>query len=61
MLLRADWTPYIKRRAAELGFMACGVSRAEFLEEEAPRLETWLHRHMHGRMGYMEKIGRAHV
>lgn len=54
MLLRAEWTPFIKRRAAELGFMACGISRAEFLEEEAPRLENWLKRSMHGQMGYME-------
>ena len=54
MLLRADWTPFIKRRATELGFMACGISKAEFLEEEAPRLENWLKRSMNGRMGYME-------
>lgn len=54
MLLRADWTPFIKRRAAELGFMACGISRAEFLEDEAPRLENWLRHGMHGRMAYME-------
>ena len=54
MLLRAEWTPFVKRRAAELGFMACGVSKAEFLEEEAPRLETWLTRRMNGSMGYME-------
>ena len=54
MLLRAEWAPFIKRRAAELGFMACGISKAEFLEEEAPRLETWLTKRMNGRMGYME-------
>jgi epoxyqueuosine reductase len=29
------------------------VSRAEFLEEEAPRLEKWLNGHMHGQMAYM--------
>ena len=28
--------------------------KAEFLEEEAPRLETWLTRRMNGKMGYME-------
>jgi epoxyqueuosine reductase len=44
---------FIKRRAAELGFMYCGISKAEFLEEEAPRLENWLNRQMHGQMGYM--------
>lgn len=43
----------IKAWAAELGFLRCGISRAEFLEDEAPRLESWLNRHLHGRMGYM--------
>mgnify|MGYP002777003479 FL=1 len=33
--------------------MRCGISRAEFLEDEAPRLESWLNRQLHGRMGYM--------
>lgn len=34
--------------------MFCGFSRAEFLEEEAPRLEEWLNKNHHGKMGYME-------
>ena len=34
--------------------MSCGISRAGFLEEEAPRLERWLKNNMHGEMGYME-------
>lgn len=34
--------------------MYCGVSKAEFLEEEAPRLERWLNQNMHGQMHYME-------
>lgn len=43
----------IKGWATELGFLACGISRAEFLEDEAPRLESWLNRNLHGRMSYM--------
>jgi epoxyqueuosine reductase len=43
----------IKRKAHELGFLACGVARAGFLEEEAPRLEQWLRDDRHGAMGYM--------
>ncbi|MEC8830039.1 MAG: tRNA epoxyqueuosine(34) reductase QueG, partial [Bacteroidota bacterium] len=35
-------------------FLSCGISKAEFLEEEAPRLEHWLHNNMHGNMHYME-------
>ncbi|GAB3898872.1 tRNA epoxyqueuosine(34) reductase QueG [Larkinella knui] len=46
-------TRLLKSKAAELGFDFCGISNAEFLEEEAPRLESWLDRQMHGKMGYM--------
>lgn len=45
----------VKRRAHELGFLACGVARAGFLEEEAPRLEQWLRQGRHGSMSYMER------
>lgn len=34
--------------------MSCGISKAEFLEEEAPRLENWLNQNMHGEMQWME-------
>ncbi|OYU85007.1 MAG: tRNA epoxyqueuosine(34) reductase QueG [Flavobacterium sp. BFFFF2] len=34
--------------------MSCGVSKAVFLEEEAPRLEQWLQKGQHGNMQYME-------
>lgn len=44
----------IKTEAQRLGFLSCGISKAEFLEEEAPRLEKWLNKNMHGEMGYME-------
>ena len=43
----------VKRLASECGFLFCGVSKADFLEEEAPRLEQWLKQDMHGAMGYM--------
>lgn len=36
-----------------MGFLQCGISKAGFLEEEAPRLERWLNANMHGEMGYM--------
>lgn len=44
----------IKTEAKRLGFLSCGISKADFLEEEAPRLEKWLNKNMHGEMGYME-------
>jgi len=47
-------TAFIKAEAARLGFMSCGISKAEFLEEEVPRLESWLNKNHNGKMGYME-------
>ena len=47
-------TNLIKAEAKRLGFDFCGISRAEFLEEEAPRLEKWLKENKHGQMKYME-------
>jgi len=46
-------TNLIKKEAKRLGFLSCGVSKAEFLEDEAPRLENWLNKNMHGEMSYM--------
>lgn len=43
----------IKTIATELGFQFCGIAKAEFLEEEAPRLEAWLEKNYHGKMAYM--------
>lgn len=43
----------IKLKSQSLGFSFCGISRAEFLEKEAPRLENWLKNNMHGQMAYM--------
>lgn len=44
----------IKAEAQRLGFLSCGITKAGFLEEEAPRLENWLNNQMHGQMSYME-------
>jgi epoxyqueuosine reductase len=49
-----EHTAIIKAEAKRLGFTYCGISKAEFLEEEAPRLESWLKQNMHGEMRYME-------
>ncbi len=51
---REKYTKLIKTEATRLGFMSCGISKAEFLEEEAPRLEQWLNENRNGEMGYME-------
>jgi epoxyqueuosine reductase len=44
----------MKAEALRLGFSFCGISKAVFLEEEAPRLELWLKQGKHGQMQYME-------
>ncbi len=53
MLTARDRSDLIKQEARRLGFLACGIARAGFLEEEAPRLEQWLRDGRHGEMGYM--------
>lgn len=51
---RKKYTDFIKNEAKRLGFMSCGISKAGFLEEEAPRLEKWLKENRNGQMQYME-------
>ena len=46
-------TYLIKQKSLEEGFQFCGIAKADFLEEEAPRLEKWLNQGMHGEMSYM--------
>lgn len=48
------YTKIIKQKAKELGFFYCGVSKADFLQSEAKRLENWLKKDFHGKMSYME-------
>lgn len=38
----------------ELGFLACGIAKAEFLESEAPHLENYLKEKRNGNLSYME-------
>lgn len=51
---RSVYSSLIKSEAIKLGFMFCGIAKAEFLEHEAPRLEKWLNKGMHGEMKYMD-------
>ena len=54
MLHIKNHTKIIKQKAEKFGFQSCGISKAEFLGEEAPRLEDWLKNNYHGEMKYME-------
>ncbi len=55
MSLISEYTAKIKSAAKALGFLSCGISKADFLEDEAPRLEQWLNQGYHGSMSYMER------
>jgi len=55
MLLIEKNTRVVKELASSLGFDFCGISKAEFLEDEAPELDTWLTNNHHGKMAYMAK------
>ena len=50
----SKYSHLIKTEAKRLGFLSCGISKAQFLEAEAPRLENYLNKNMHGQMQYME-------
>lgn len=50
---KQKYTSFIKAEAKRLGFLSCGISKAGFLEEDAPRLEKWLNQNHHGKMDYM--------
>jgi epoxyqueuosine reductase len=47
-------TTFIKQLAGSLGFEYCGIARAQRLDDDARKLEAWLHKGMHGNMEYME-------
>ncbi len=51
---KAKYSQLIKSEAKRLGFLSCGISKSEFLDVEAPRLEKWLKNNSHGEMSYME-------
>ena len=53
-MLKTDHTYLVKDWARELGFDYCGIAGAVRLDEDARRLEDWLHNGMHGTMRYME-------
>jgi epoxyqueuosine reductase len=48
-------TRFIRSLATSAGFDYCGIAEAKPLDEDARKLEHWLHQGMHGSMNYMEK------
>src|SRR5690554_4284840 len=54
MSVASTYSLLIKKEAERLGFLSCGISKAQFLEDEAPRLENWLKNNYQGELYYME-------
>ena len=52
--MKNQYAQFIKNEAKRLGFLNCGIAKADFLESEAPRLEAWLNNGYQGSMKYME-------
>ncbi|HEX5001612.1 MAG TPA: QueG-associated DUF1730 domain-containing protein, partial [Bacteroidia bacterium] len=50
-----NYKTLITDEALRLGFSFVGISKAGYLDEEAPRLEKWLTGNMQGKMSYMER------
>lgn len=54
-LQKKQWSDRIKTEAKKLGFFACGISTAGFLDDDAERVEKWLNKGMQGEMQYLER------
>ncbi len=54
LTIKEKYSHLIKEKSRKFGFQSCGISKADFLEEEAPYLEQWLKNNQHGQMQYME-------
>lgn len=53
MLPKSQWKHALSQESKRLGFSYFGVSKAEFLEDDAKKLERWLNQDKHGEMSYM--------
>jgi len=51
---KQKYSEFIKTEAKRLGFLSCGISKASFLEQEAPRLESYFNNYFQGEMAYMQ-------
>ncbi len=54
MLPKEKYRAFIKSTSQTLGFDYCGIAKAQKLDEDARRLETWLNKGFQGKMNYME-------
>ncbi|MBL6962214.1 MAG: tRNA epoxyqueuosine(34) reductase QueG [Bacteroidetes bacterium] len=55
MLHAKKLSEVIKNKALDLGFSACGISKAEFLKEDSLFYKDWIACNKQGNMSYLEK------
>ncbi len=53
MISKNNYTNFIKQTSSSLGFDYCGIAKAERLDDDARRLESWLNKGFQGSMNYM--------
>lgn len=53
--MKSEKTTFIKQKAREVGFDACGVAKAERLTDDAQILTQWLEEGKQGEMSYLER------
>jgi len=51
----AQLSESIKKEAIQMGFIACGISKAGHLAKAEQKMEKWLAEGMHGEMAYLER------
>lgn len=53
--MKKEKTEFIKQQALEIGFDACGIAKAEFLEEDSAFFSVWLQNGFQASMSYLER------
>ena len=53
--MKSTLTEFIKKTASEIGFDACGIAQADFLESDAKFFEAWLNKGFQAEMSYLER------
>lgn len=51
---KQELTQLIKEEALKLGFDACGIAQADFLNDDAQKLQNWLDQGYHAGLEYMQ-------
>ena len=53
--MSTNLSQHIITQAEKLGFDACGIAKADFLKDDAERMEQWLDKGCHGEMDYLNR------